>query len=81
MSSELGDLVLYLARSLVDDPDAVEIEEEEYGQKVHFRLAVSDEDKGKVIGKGGRTARAFRLLMGAAAAKQGLRAELEIIDS
>ena len=81
MSEELHSLVLYLARALVDSPDDVSLDHEERGQKVYFRLAVPDDEKGKVIGRGGRTARALRLLVGAAAAKQGLRAELEIVDA
>ena len=81
MSEELHSLVLYLARALVDSPDDIALDLEERGQKIYFRLAVPDHEKGKVIGKGGRTARALRLLVGAAAAKQGLRAELEIVDA
>ena len=76
----MRELILYLVRSLVDDPEAVSISEDERGQRLHFRLAVAETDKGKVIGKGGRTARALRLLLGAAAAKQGVRADLEILD-
>ena len=81
MSEELHSLVLYLARALVDSPDDITLDHEERGQKIYYRLAVPDEEKGKVIGRGGRTARALRLLVGAAAAKQGLRAELEIVDA
>jgi predicted RNA-binding protein YlqC (UPF0109 family) len=81
VSEELHSLVLYLARALVDSPGDVALEYEERGQKLYFRLAVPDSEKGKVIGRGGRTARALRLLVGAAAAKQGLRAELEIVDA
>ncbi len=81
MSDELHELVLYLARSLVDSPESVSLEHDVDGQRIYFRLSVPDDEKGKVIGRGGRTARALRLLLGAAAAKKGLGAELEIIDT
>ncbi len=79
MHEDLATLLLFLVRSLVDDPSALELSEEAQGQKVIYRLKVSEEDKGKIIGRGGRTARALRLLLGAAAAKRGLHVDLEIV--
>jgi predicted RNA-binding protein YlqC (UPF0109 family) len=73
-------LIEYLARSLVDNPDAVQVEEEEDGDRVIFHLYVADEDMGKVIGKQGRIANAMRDLLKVAAARQGARARLEIGD-
>lgn len=80
MSEDLKGLVMFLARSLVDDPDAVSVVEQDQGQKIVYQLKVAESEKGKIIGKGGRTARALRVLLGAAAAKKGVRVELEIVD-
>jgi hypothetical protein len=54
--------------------------EQDQGQKIVYQLKVAESEKGKIIGKGGRTARALRVLLGAAAAKKGVRVELEIVD-
>jgi len=80
VSEDLKGLVMFLARSLVDDPDAVSVVEQDQGQKIVYQLKVAESEKGKIIGKGGRTARALRVLLGAAAAKKGVRVELEIVD-
>ncbi|MBN1426083.1 KH domain-containing protein [Candidatus Fermentibacteria bacterium] len=80
MNEDFRNLVLLLARSLVDEPDAVSLSEEDQGQKILYRLKVAESEKGKIIGRGGRTARAIRALLGAAAAKKGVRIELEIVD-
>lgn len=76
----LKDLVLTLAEALVDDPDAVEVEEVEDDRGILVELRVADDDIGKVIGKDGRTAQCMRVLLNAAAAKMGVRAQLEILD-
>lgn len=70
----------YIARHLVDHPDAVAINYEEKEGKAVFTLSVNAGDVGKVIGKQGRTAQAIRTLLGAVAAKEGRRAILEIAD-
>jgi predicted RNA-binding protein YlqC (UPF0109 family) len=72
------ELIEFLARSLVDDPDAVEVEEEEEDGRVYYRLYVADDDMGKVIGKEGRIANALRTLLKVAAARSDTRAHLEI---
>ena len=74
-------LLEYLARALVDDPDAVEVErfEEEDGTVV-LELAVGDDDYGKVIGRGGRTAQALRTMVKAAAVKEQRRVLVDIVD-
>ncbi len=76
----MKDLVEFMARSLVDNPDAVQVEEEQYGDQVVFHLFVADDDMGKVIGKQGRIANAMRQLLKVAATRHGARARLEIGD-
>jgi predicted RNA-binding protein YlqC (UPF0109 family) len=75
----LAELLEYLARQLVDDPDSVRVEEEEdeYGGLV-LHLHVADDDVGKVIGRQGRVARALRTVLRAAAAGEDRRVQLEI---
>ena len=74
----MRELVEFVARSLVDDPVAVRVEERRSANTVVFELQVARDDVGKVIGKHGRTAHALRLLLSAAAQRQGCRAALEI---
>jgi predicted RNA-binding protein YlqC (UPF0109 family) len=74
------DLVAFMARGLVDHPDAVQVEILTPGPDAHFELHVHQDDLGHVIGKQGRTARSLRLALGAAAARAGRRADLEIAD-
>lgn len=74
------DLVATVAEALVDDPDAVEVEEIEEDRGVIVELRVAADDIGKVIGKDGRTAQSMRALLNAAASKQGCRAHLDILD-
>jgi predicted RNA-binding protein YlqC (UPF0109 family) len=71
-------LVELVARSLVDEPAAVRVEEVPGDATTVYRLRVAPADVGKVIGKHGRTAHALRMLLGAAAARGGRRAVLEI---
>ncbi|MCK5914593.1 MAG: KH domain-containing protein [Deltaproteobacteria bacterium] len=74
------DLVEYLAKALVDNPDEVEVSEREEENSVQLELSVNQKDLGKVIGRQGKTARAMRTILGAAAAKEGRRASLEIVE-
>ncbi|HMB18228.1 MAG TPA: KH domain-containing protein [Gaiellaceae bacterium] len=76
----MADLVAYLARHLVDDPDAVRVEEEEREDAVVLRLHVAKDDVGKVIGRQGRLARALRAIVRAGGARQRRRVILEIAD-
>jgi uncharacterized protein len=76
----LRELVVYMARSLVDQPDAVQVSEVEGEQTSVLELRVAKEDLGKVIGKQGRTARAMRTVLSAASTKLRKRSVLEIID-
>ncbi len=76
----LKELIEYIARSLVDNPDAVIVTEVEGEQTSVIELKVAKEDLGKVIGKQGRTARAMRTLLGAVSTKARKRAVLEILE-
>jgi predicted RNA-binding protein YlqC (UPF0109 family) len=76
----LRDLVAHMARGIVDHPDDVRVETLEAGEDAVFELAVHPRDLGHVIGKQGRTARSLRLALGAAAARKGRSASLEIAD-
>ena len=70
----------YLARRLVDEPDAVRVEEVEENDALVLRLHVAPDDVGKVIGRQGRIARALRTLVRAGGAQAGRRIVLEIAD-
>jgi uncharacterized protein len=74
-------LLEYLARSLVDDPEAVEVEafEEDDGTVV-LELAVGEDDYGQVIGRGGRTANAIRNVVKAAAVREDRKVLVDIVD-
>ena len=76
----MKDLVDFIARSLVDRPDEVIVEELEEEGELVYELTVAPSDLGKVIGKQGRTARAIRTVLSAASSKAGERAVLEILD-
>jgi predicted RNA-binding protein YlqC (UPF0109 family) len=75
------DLLAYLARGLVDDPDAVEVDsfEEEDGTIV-LELRVAEEDAGKVIGRGGRTISALRTVVKASSVREGRRVLVDVVD-
>lgn len=70
----------HVARSIVDDPDAVEIDVSEGRSGVRFSLRVSPADMGRVIGRRGRVAQALRVLVRAAAAREGTDAVVDIVD-
>ena len=77
----MKDLLEYLARELVDEPDEVQVEEVENDRGVLLTLRVAKDDMGKVIGRGGRTARAIRTVMKAAAVREGIQnTHVEIVD-
>jgi predicted RNA-binding protein YlqC (UPF0109 family) len=76
----LAELVEYLARRLVDDPDAVRVEQSEREGAIVLTLHVAQDDVGKVIGRQGRVARALRAVVRAGAARQRQRVLLEIAD-
>jgi predicted RNA-binding protein YlqC (UPF0109 family) len=74
----MKDLVLFMAQSLVDDSNAVQVRQIEGTHSVIIKLAVAPDDMGKVIGKQGKIAKAMRTLLTVAAAREGKRATLEI---
>ena len=76
----MKDLISYIAQALVDHPEEVSVTEVEGNQTSVLELKVAKEDLGKVIGKQGRTARAMRIILGAASAKIKKRTVLEIIE-
>ena len=77
----MRELLEYLARALVEQPEAVEVEQfEEDDGTVVLELSVADDDYGKVIGRGGRTAAALRTVVKAAAVKENRRVLVAIVD-
>ena len=74
----MNDLIRYIAESIVDYPDEIVIEEENRRGRTIYRLQVSPEDKGKIIGRNGRVAQSIRALLRVAAVKQDVRVVLEI---
>jgi predicted RNA-binding protein YlqC (UPF0109 family) len=77
---EMKELIEYIAKSLVDQPDVVKVTEVEGERTSVIELCVAKEDLGKVIGKQGKTARAMRTILSAASTKQRKRTILEIIE-
>jgi predicted RNA-binding protein YlqC (UPF0109 family) len=77
----MKELLEYLAKALVEEPDAVEVEQfEEDDGTVVLELAVAEDDYGTVIGRGGRTANALRAVVRAAAVKENRRVLVDIVD-
>ena len=78
--SRSGELVEYLARRLVDEPEAVRVEEVDRDGDLVIELYVAKDDVGKVIGRQGRIARALRTVVRASAARRSGRTLLEIVE-
>lgn len=76
----MGELVEFIAKALVDNPEAVSVNEVEGSQSVIIELKVAPEDMGKIIGKQGRIAKAIRTVVKAAAIKDNKRVVVEIIQ-
>ena len=76
----MKELIHYIAAALVDNPDQIQIKETEQDDTIIIELTVAKDDLGKVIGKQGRTARAMRSLLSAAAGKVNKRSRLEIME-
>ncbi len=76
----MKELIVMIARALVDKPDEVEVSEVEGEQTTVIELKVAKDDLGKVIGKQGRTARALRTILSAASTKIRKRSVLEILE-
>jgi uncharacterized protein len=80
VAERLRSLVIYLATNLVDAPDAVEVEARQRGSSVFVSLRVPEEELGKVIGRGGRIARAMRTALMISGSRSNVRASLDIED-
>ena len=76
----MKDLVLYIAKSLVDDPDKVEVKEVSGDKSIVVEIKVAEGDRGKIIGKEGRIIKAIRTIVNSASAKLDKRASVEIIE-
>ena len=76
----MKDFIVFIVKSLVDNPDDVDIKEVEGSRTTVFELRVGPGDLGKVIGKQGQTAKSIRTLLAAVSARQGKRAVLEILE-
>jgi hypothetical protein len=75
----MKELVEYIAKSLVNDPSQVEVNEERRANTVNLTLEVAQEDVGRVIGRSGQVANAMRTLLRVMASRQGKRVNLEIL--
>ena len=75
----MKEVLEYIARNLVDDPDAVQVTEVQTEGTLILKLVVAPDDVGKVIGRGGRTARAIRDVVRAAGTRSGVTAVVEIV--
>ena len=78
--NRMKDLLLYIARNLVENPDAVSVTEVEKDGELTLQLRVAPEDMGKVIGRQGRIAKEIRTLMRSVAQRQGTKVSVEIVD-
>jgi uncharacterized protein len=76
----MKELIQYIAKALVDNPDQVDVQEIVAQQTLVLELRVAKEDIGKVIGKKGKTAQAMRTILSCASAKEKRRAILEIVE-
>jgi len=76
----MKELIEYIATSLVDDPTQVEVNQYRRGAQVNLELRVAKEDMGRIIGKGGKVASALRTLLRVAAAQEGKRVVLDIVE-
>ena len=76
----MKDLIKFIASSLVDHPSEVDVFEVQRGNQVILELQVAKEDMGRIIGREGRVANAIRVLLRVAAAKEGKRVSLDIVE-
>lgn len=81
MTSKMKDLVEFIAKTIVDDPSLVQVNEIEGATSIILELSVGPDEMGRIIGRGGRVANAIRVLLRSLAAKEGKRVTLEIIES
>jgi predicted RNA-binding protein YlqC (UPF0109 family) len=74
------ELVEYLTKSLVDEPDEVSVEEVDAGRVTVYEVTVAEDDVGKIIGRSGRTVNAVRAVVRAAAVRDGRRVLVDVVD-
>ena len=77
---DMKDLIEFIAKSLVDHPDQVEVRESGTGNHVRLELSVAREDMGRVIGKSGKVANSIRMLLRVAAEREGKQATLDVVE-
>ncbi|HNS62251.1 MAG TPA: KH domain-containing protein [Anaerolineales bacterium] len=76
----MKELIEYIAKSLVDHPDEVQVTQSGSGSRVRIELNVSKDDMGRVIGKGGKVANSIRTLLRVAAEREGKHATLDVVE-
>jgi predicted RNA-binding protein YlqC (UPF0109 family) len=76
----MKDLIEYIAKSLVDHPDEVQVRQSGGGSRVRIELSVARDDMGRVIGKGGKVANSIRTLLRVAAEREGKQATLDVVE-
>jgi predicted RNA-binding protein YlqC (UPF0109 family) len=76
----MKDLIEYIAKSLVDHPEEVQVKQSGGGSRVRIELTVAKDDMGRVIGKGGKVANSIRTLLRVAAEREGKQATLDVIE-
>ena len=75
----MRELVEFLTESLVEDPDAVQVEEVPTGRMTVYEVTVAEDDVGKIIGRQGKVIRAIRTVVKAAATRQGTRVDVDVV--
>jgi predicted RNA-binding protein YlqC (UPF0109 family) len=76
----MKDLIEFIAKTLVDHPEQVEVRESQNGNRVRLELSVAKDDMGRVIGKNGRVANSIRMLLRVAAEREGKQATLDVLE-
>lgn len=76
----MKDLIEFIAKTLVDHPEQVEVRESQSGNRVRLELSVAKDDMGRVIGKNGRVANSIRMLLRVAAEREGKQATLDVLE-
>ncbi|HEY5984480.1 MAG TPA: KH domain-containing protein [Anaerolineales bacterium] len=76
----MRDLVEYIAKVLVDNPEKVEVRESGTGDKIRLELSVAPGDMGRIIGKSGKVANAIRTMLRVAAEREGKQATLDVVE-
>ena len=76
----MKDLIEYIAKSLVDHPDEVQVRQSGSGSRVRIELSVAKDDMGRVIGKSGKVANSIRTLLRVAAEREGKQATLDVVE-